>query len=423
MGDGAAANDVGVLYCCAEPNIHMNGVTVPSAYAVRSSPDYVWGAGDAAIQLPTVQWAIGPDAAFHWNGLGLLPYKDTFISNYTSTQKSGRSWSKDQTQWPSFSGYHETNAATHALMSLLSMAHVTFGDAVGETNKTLIMQLIRADGMLLKPDRPVTAIDGQFQAMMFGSWPGQSSQGPDGPGSLYTSPCDTRNPLQRFTYTCGHNPHRCTLTVALPAAGGGGDRKGSDAAAAAAATGCVSVVGGCSNLEVDAEIKVNMLAPKTVCGSPEGSSCMGHDQDWVLVANTKGPRQSKSVAIQLGANSSSGKQLCLEPRNGGMRLAECDDAIVPQGWHTYHPRGAEGSWLQIQTTEHDDTMCLTVAANGMWHDEHEPINEDETNGAFIFDSKAEERALADQLYPRSDSGSLFQLSDQYRTAYTQSAGQ
>ena len=41
MGDGAAANDVGVLYCCAEPNIHMNGVTVPAAYAVRASPDYV----------------------------------------------------------------------------------------------------------------------------------------------------------------------------------------------------------------------------------------------------------------------------------------------------------------------------------------------------------------------------------------------
>ena len=28
MGEGAAANDVGVLYCCAPPNVHMNGVTV-----------------------------------------------------------------------------------------------------------------------------------------------------------------------------------------------------------------------------------------------------------------------------------------------------------------------------------------------------------------------------------------------------------
>ena len=127
MGEGASANGVGVLYCCAEPNIHMNGVTVPAAYAVRSSPDYVWGPSNtgAPIELPTVQWAIGPDAAFHWNGLGLLPYKDTFISNVTSTQKGGlASWvpSKLKGTFPSFAGYHETGAATHALMALLSMA-------------------------------------------------------------------------------------------------------------------------------------------------------------------------------------------------------------------------------------------------------------------------------------------------------------
>jgi hypothetical protein len=82
MGEGAAANNIGILYCCAEPNIHMNGVTVPAAYAVRSSPDYVWGPGTsgAPIELPTVQWAIGPDAAFHWNGLGLLPCKCCYLS-------------------------------------------------------------------------------------------------------------------------------------------------------------------------------------------------------------------------------------------------------------------------------------------------------------------------------------------------------
>ena len=94
MGEAASDNDVGVLYCCAPPNVHMNGVTVPAAYAVRASPDYVWGAGGKPLKLPTVQWAIGPDNAFHWSGLGLLPYKDTFISNSSSTQQSGE-WSKD----------------------------------------------------------------------------------------------------------------------------------------------------------------------------------------------------------------------------------------------------------------------------------------------------------------------------------------
>ena len=80
MGTAAAANEIGVMYCCAPPNVHMNGVSVPAAYMVRASPDYVWLAGaplkpypNSQIPLTTQQWATGPDNAFHWNGLGLLP--------------------------------------------------------------------------------------------------------------------------------------------------------------------------------------------------------------------------------------------------------------------------------------------------------------------------------------------------------------
>ena len=73
-------------------------------------------------------------------------------------------------------------------MALLSMATVTFSDAVGESNKTLLMQLCRQDGVVLKPDRPATAIDAQFQAMMFGSWPGDSS---DESGCLATAAART----------------------------------------------------------------------------------------------------------------------------------------------------------------------------------------------------------------------------------------
>ena len=151
MGQGADNNGVGVLYCCAPPNVHMAGVAVPAAFGVRASPDYVWQGGGKVIKLPTVQWAIGPDNAFHWNGLGLLPYKDTFFSNASMTQQAGQ-WSSDPAEWPPFGGYHERNALTHALMSLLSMAQVTFGDAAGASNRTLLMHLVREDGMVLKAD-------------------------------------------------------------------------------------------------------------------------------------------------------------------------------------------------------------------------------------------------------------------------------
>jgi hypothetical protein len=54
MGQGAAENGVGVLYCCAPPSVHMSGVTVPAAWGVRASPDYVWQGNGQVLHLPQV---------------------------------------------------------------------------------------------------------------------------------------------------------------------------------------------------------------------------------------------------------------------------------------------------------------------------------------------------------------------------------
>lgn len=76
----------------------MKGVSVPAAFGVRASPDYVWQVGclflfscvletcllnaisdvhmvqanGRILRLPQIQWAIGPDAAFHYNALGTV---------------------------------------------------------------------------------------------------------------------------------------------------------------------------------------------------------------------------------------------------------------------------------------------------------------------------------------------------------------
>ena len=438
MGEGAASNNVSVLYCCAEPNIHMNGVTVPAAYAVRSSPDYVWGAGSAAIQLPTVQWAIGPDAAFHWNGLGLLPYKDTFISNVTSSQRSGRSWTSDESNWPSFSGYHETNAATHALMALLSMAHVTFSDAVGETNKTLVMQLIRSDGMLLKPDRPATAIDAQFQAMLFGSWPGQH-EGPGGAGSLFTMPCDQHDAMQRFVYTCTHGPYRCIVELAPNATNSTGAKTGAGSAGANTAgggrgrgyghgkgkgkgDGCLAVISGCNSssegapqptAEVGAKVALVDNAGGLACGEATTGGCGVRGQWWQLTRNEHAPRGGGQVAIRSGLNTSKGEPLCVQLGDGGAKLQVCDTGVAPQGW-LVNSKAQQGGPFSFYTTEHDDTNCLTAAADlagGV-----------PSRGAFAFESGEDAARLADEIFPRTRPGDAHQLTDQYRSAYTTSAG-
>jgi hypothetical protein len=393
MGEGASENDVGVLYCCAEPNIHMNGVTVPAAYAVRSSPDYVGGGYGSAIHLPTVQWAIGPDAAFHWNGLGLLPYKDTFISNSSSSQKAGLTWSNDSTNWPSFSGYHEQGAATHALMSLLSMAHVTFADAVGESNATLIKQLIREDGMLLKTDRPATAIDAQFQAMMFGAWPGDDP-GPAGKeGSLFTMACDTHNLQQQFAYVCTHNPYRCVLKLA----------------GSSASKDCLHAGSSCGDAAIGIEVLVGDNNNGQPCGlASSNTTCQG--QDWLLVENKLGPKGVPRYSVHSAVNTSAGQPMCLQLQNGGAALAACDTGSIEQGWYTKGGRPGK-AFFSLTTTWHDDTVCLTASKS--WK-----------NGASSFDSEEQRQQLAEEVFPRTGEHAIgqHQLTDQYRAAYTLSAG-
>ena len=336
-------------------------------YLTENSAD-VWGpsAHSAPIELPTVQWAIGPDAAFHWLGLGLLPYKDTFMSNATSTQKAGlSSWVPTEMKgsFPSFSGYHETNAATHALMALLSMAHVTFSDAVGETNSTLIKQLIRADGMLLKTDRPATAIDAQFQAMVFGSWPAQKVPASKA-GSLFTMPCDTHNKYQHFSVSKGR-----VMVGGM----------------------CLTALGHVVGSTIRALECQNSPNVQAVSASTSA-------QTFDLVQNTAGPRGERQYALQY--NSSSGRPLCLELRNGGAQLEVCDVGVSDQGFKKFKYRFS----FSLQTTWHDDVNCLTVAVSP-------------SNGAFVFDSEAEKAALADRMFYDD-----WMISEQYKDAYTMSAG-
>ena len=271
-------------------------------------------------------------------------------------------------------------------MALLSMAHVTFSDAVGETNATLIKQLIRADGMLLKADRPATAIDSQFQAMLFGAWPGELA-GPAGkPGSLFTMPCDPDNKQQQWTYLCdewGAAAAHCGLQLR-----------------GALGKNCLSA-GLCRSPKLDSELLI------TDSGSACGSGCPS--QDWILAENKDGPRGQGQYAVQSASNGTSGERMCLQLVNGGARLQPCDTDVKSQGWllAPVDRKLPHGPFI-LATTWHDDTQCLTAASLVP-----------SPSGAFMFASDAEKMDLAkkmDQLFPNS------QFSDQYRDAYAVSAG-
>jgi len=80
--------------------------------------------------------------------LGLVPFKDVF-------------WTTNQQPGNPYNGY-ERNPQLQALVSSLSTGPVGFGDKIGYTNRTLIMQTCAADGRLLKADKPATSIDRSF---------------------------------------------------------------------------------------------------------------------------------------------------------------------------------------------------------------------------------------------------------------------
>jgi len=144
----------------------LNSVTVAAADSTRASPDYIVGHG-----TPTNgQWAIGNDAMWHW-ALGLRPFKDTF---YTNTSEFVTN--------PKINIYRarEGCPVLHAFMATLSTAPVAISDGVGSANQTLVTQLVRSDGLVLRPDRPVTATDMQVRSQVFGGGPAPS-------GAIYTT--------------------------------------------------------------------------------------------------------------------------------------------------------------------------------------------------------------------------------------------
>ena len=91
----------------------------------------------------------GFDSLTEW-AIGILPFKDGFFSS-THRQVGG------QTVGP------ERNPDREALMATLSCAMVGPMDGIHLLNKSRTMTACRADGYILKPDRPVTTTDACFR--------------------------------------------------------------------------------------------------------------------------------------------------------------------------------------------------------------------------------------------------------------------
>lgn len=148
----------------------LNSVTLGQVVThARTSDDYAcWFNNKTGVGLGCSRgmnnnyynYAVAPQGMLSW-ALGMLPYKDSFYSSTTEVSKA-------PCMSCLFTNWTEPYPVVHALASVLSAGPVAPGDGVGLGDNSLIMKTCRADGLLLKPDRPATPIDAYFSRRIFG---------------------------------------------------------------------------------------------------------------------------------------------------------------------------------------------------------------------------------------------------------------
>ncbi|XP_076436393.1 uncharacterized protein LOC143275932 isoform X2 [Babylonia areolata] len=152
MARAAREHNVTLQYCMAQSRHALHSLNWPQVTQVRVSDDY---------HLYADNWKIGVTSHFA-AALGLAPSKDTF---WTSSVEPGNPFNKTEP-------FPELQSA----VATLSTGPVGPGDAINLTDRDTLMRCCASDGMILKPSRPATAIDGVFMEMGFGEGEGTSGE-------------------------------------------------------------------------------------------------------------------------------------------------------------------------------------------------------------------------------------------------------
>eukprot|EP01084_Bolivina_argentea_P025902 48160_1 len=148
MNKAAEERGIPIQYCMATPMDLMQSLSLGQVTNGRASGDY---AGSD-------NYNIGPGALL-WSALDLKPSKDNF---WTSLNEGPPHYH------PSGSDDHNSTEV-HAMIAVFSCGPVGISDRSGWSNATLIMRLCNAEGRLLQPSRPITAMDDQFIYDVFNS--------------------------------------------------------------------------------------------------------------------------------------------------------------------------------------------------------------------------------------------------------------
>jgi hypothetical protein len=266
---GLGARDLHAQWCMASPADFAQTSRLRHVTSIRTSGDHGYLVG------PELLWAWFLHTNVMARALGLWPYKDVFHSARGSEPRE-----------------------VEALLAALSAGPVGVGDRIGEADVELIRRTCRADGVLVRPDVPVAAIDGAMFAAPV--WSGEALVGS----------AHTQHSAGRWGYVVtanvGNDKQPLAATVAL--AGVGEDRPATDSVAVYDwRRRSITVLPATAAFEValeSAEWDYRVLAPVlrgdiAVIGDPALYACAGDSRVADVVAEPDGAGVTVTV---LGAN-------------------------------------------------------------------------------------------------------------------------
>ena len=131
----AAAHGLTLQWCMSTPADFLQTLTLRRLTSIRTSGDYRYLFDNGLNWV----WFLHTNALAR--ALGLNAFKDVFLSDRDA----------------------EPYAEIEALLAALSTGPVGIGDRIGRADRTLVLRTCREDGVLVKPDAPLAALDGCFR--------------------------------------------------------------------------------------------------------------------------------------------------------------------------------------------------------------------------------------------------------------------
>lgn len=137
--DIAREEGISLIWCMATPADMAQATALKSIISIRSCDDYRY-ADD-----PSTLWRWHLTVSCLLGALGFNPFKDVFLSH------GNDSGTVDINGDP--------NAMFEACLATLSAGPVGIGDRLNRTDASVVKRVCRADGVLIKPDFPLQALD------------------------------------------------------------------------------------------------------------------------------------------------------------------------------------------------------------------------------------------------------------------------